>query len=66
MPQGYHTNAKTKLHSREIIQQSSLSNAELSKRFAISEQNNPEQNSWIIGWTTFFIVFEGFVKNTDV
>lgn len=38
MSQGYHTNAKTNLHSREIIQQSSLSNIELSKRFEINEK----------------------------
>ncbi|KAF3981904.1 MAG: hypothetical protein HFP78_04615 [Methylococcales symbiont of Hymedesmia sp. n. MRB-2018] len=38
MSQGYHTNAKTKLHSREIIQQSSLTNADLSKRFVINEK----------------------------
>jgi transposase InsO family protein len=38
MSQGYHTNAKTNLHSREIIQQSSLSNVELSERFEIDEK----------------------------
>ena len=38
MSQGYHTNAKTNSHSREIIQQSSLSNIELSKRFEINEK----------------------------
>jgi hypothetical protein len=38
MPQGYHTNAKTNMHSREIIQQSSLSNTELSGRFEINKK----------------------------
>lgn len=38
MSQGYHTNAKTNMHSREIIQQSSLSNIELSERFEINEK----------------------------
>jgi len=38
MSQGYHTNAKTNLHSREIIQQSSLTNTELSERFEINEK----------------------------
>jgi transposase-like protein len=38
MPQGYHTNAKTNSHSREIIQQSSLTNVELSERFEINEK----------------------------
>ena len=38
MPQGYHTNAITNVHSREIIQQSSLSNVELSERFKIDEK----------------------------
>ena len=38
MPQGYHTNATTNLHSREIIQQSSLSNTELAERFKINEK----------------------------
>ena len=38
MSQGYHTNAKTNSHSRAIIQQSSLSNLELSKRFEINEK----------------------------
>ena len=38
MSQGYHTNATTNMHSREIIQQSSLSNAELSERFEINEK----------------------------
>ncbi len=38
MSQGYHTNAKTNSHSRAIIQQSSLTNIELSKRFEINEK----------------------------
>jgi transposase InsO family protein len=38
MNQSYHTNAKTNSHSREIIQQSSLTNSELSKRFEITEK----------------------------
>ena len=38
MPQGYHMNATTNLHSREIIQQSSLSNTELAERFNINEK----------------------------
>ena len=38
MNQSYHANAKTNSHSREIIQQSSLTNIELSKRFEITEQ----------------------------
>ncbi len=38
MPQGYHTNAKTNSHSREIIQHSTLTNIELSKRFEINEK----------------------------
>jgi transposase-like protein len=38
MSQGYHTNAKTNSHSREIIQQSSLTNIELSERFEINEK----------------------------
>jgi len=38
MSQGYHTNATTNMHSREIIQQSSLSNSELSERFEINEK----------------------------
>ena len=38
MSQSYHTNAKTNSHSREIIQQSSLTNIELSKRFKINEK----------------------------
>ncbi len=38
MSQSYHTNAKTNSHSREIIQQSSLTNIELSKRFEITEK----------------------------
>lgn len=38
MNQSYHTNAKTNSHSREIIQQSSLTNVELSKRFEINEK----------------------------
>jgi hypothetical protein len=36
MSQGYHTNAKTNLHSRKIIQNSSETNADLAKRFAVS------------------------------
>ena len=38
MTQGYHTNAKTNSHSREIIQQSTLTNSELSQRFEITEK----------------------------
>jgi len=38
MPQGYHTNAKTNMHSREIIQQSNLTNIELAERFEINEK----------------------------
>jgi|GEM_PF-2131748 hypothetical protein len=38
MSQGYHTNAKTNSHSREIIQQSTLTNSELSQRFEITEK----------------------------
>jgi transposase-like protein len=38
MSQGYHTNAKTNSHSREIIQQSTQTNIELSKRFEIDEK----------------------------
>ncbi len=38
MSQGYHTNAKTNSHSRDIIQQSGLSNIELSKRFEANEK----------------------------
>ena len=38
MSQGYHTNAKTNSHSREIIQQSNLTNVELSERFEINEK----------------------------
>jgi len=38
MSQGHRTNAATNLHSREIIQQSSLSNTELAKRFGINEK----------------------------
>ena len=38
MPQGYHTNAKTNSHSREIIQQSTQTNIELSKRFEIDKK----------------------------
>jgi transposase-like protein len=38
MSQGYHTNAKTNSHSREIIQQSSQTGYELSKRFEINER----------------------------
>jgi transposase InsO family protein len=38
MSQSYHTNAKTNLHSRGIIQQSSLTNIELSERFEINEK----------------------------
>jgi transposase InsO family protein len=38
MSQGYHTNAKTNMHSREIIQQSSLTNIELAERFEIDEK----------------------------
>jgi transposase InsO family protein len=38
MSQGYHTNAKTNSHSREIIQQSSQTSYELSKRFEINEK----------------------------
>ena len=38
MSQGYHTNAKTNMHSREIIQQSTLSNTELAERFEIDEK----------------------------
>ncbi len=38
MHQGYHTNATANRHSREIIQQSSLSNVELSKCFEINEK----------------------------
>ncbi len=38
MSQGYHTNATTNMHSREIIQHSSLSNVELSERFEIDEK----------------------------
>jgi DNA-binding transcriptional regulator YiaG len=38
MPQGYHTNAKTNMHSREIIQQSTLKNTELAERFEIDEK----------------------------
>jgi transposase-like protein len=38
MNQSYHTNAKTNSHSRQIIQQSRLTNIELSKRFEISEK----------------------------
>ncbi len=35
MSRGYHTNAKTNMHSREIIQQSDLTNVELAERFKI-------------------------------
>jgi transposase InsO family protein len=38
MSQGYHTNAKTNSHSREIIQQSGLTNSELSQRFEITKK----------------------------
>ena len=38
MSQSYHTNAKTNLHSREIIQQSSLTNSELAERFEVNEK----------------------------
>ncbi len=38
MPQGYHTNAKTNSHSREIIQQLILTNIELSKHFENNEK----------------------------
>jgi len=38
MNQSYHTNAKTNSHSREIIQQSNLTNIALSKRFEINEK----------------------------
>jgi len=38
MSQGYHTNAKTNMHSREIIQQSTLTNIELAERFEINEK----------------------------
>ena len=38
MSQGYHTNAKTNMHSREIIQQSNLTNIELAERFEINEK----------------------------
>lgn len=38
MSQGYHTNAKTNMHSREIIQQSDLTNIELAERFEINEK----------------------------
>jgi transposase InsO family protein len=38
MNQSYHTNAKTNSHSRGMIQQSSLTNIELSRRFDINEK----------------------------
>ncbi len=38
MSQGYHTNAKTNMHSREIIQQSDLTNIEFAERFEINEK----------------------------
>ena len=38
MSQGYHTNATTNMHSREIIQQSTLTNIELAERFEINEK----------------------------
>jgi len=38
MPQGYHTNAKNNMHSREIIQQPNLTNIELAERFEINEK----------------------------
>ncbi len=38
MSQGYHTNAKTNMHSREIIQQSDLTDIELAERFEINEK----------------------------
>jgi len=38
MSQSYHTNATTNMHSRAIIQQSPLSNAELSNHFNINEK----------------------------
>jgi len=38
MPQDYHTNVKTNSHSRKIIQQSSLTNSELSELFEINEK----------------------------
>jgi len=38
MSQSYHTNAKTNMHSREIIQQSTLTNSELAERFRINEK----------------------------
>lgn len=38
MPQDYHSNAKTNSHLRQIIQQSSLTNVELSNQFGISEK----------------------------
>jgi len=38
MSQGYHTNAKTNMHSREIIQQSNLTNIELAERFEINKK----------------------------
>ncbi len=38
MPQGYHTNAKINMHSREIIHQSDLTNIELAVRFGINQK----------------------------
>ncbi|MCF6204370.1 MAG: DDE-type integrase/transposase/recombinase [Methylococcaceae bacterium] len=38
MSQSYHTNAKTNMHSREIIQQSNFTNTELAERFEINEK----------------------------
>ncbi len=38
MSQVYHENAKLNRHSREIIQESKLTNVELSARFGVNEK----------------------------
>ncbi len=60
MSQGYHTNAKTNMHSREIIQQSDLTNIELSERFEINEKTvaqwkNREHLTCNIGGRSCFV-----------
>jgi len=39
MSQVYHSNAKLNQHSREIIQNSELTNVELTQRFSVNENN---------------------------
>jgi uncharacterized protein YqeY len=50
MSQGYHTNAKTNMHSREIIQQSDLKNTEKSRKIMGKIMGSANLKSWGKSW----------------